>query len=247
MSQPPHSASNKASAQPRFDRAFIEEHRLLDRYLEGKLPFKGAREFEQWCADHPEYLEEIHLAGRTRASLELLEAAGRPQDLSEPGTPWWRTPWVSIGLGVTALVCAIGFFALLGMNALMDGKLATARAQLARGTMMPPLSEQELRIAPDHVPGLDQASIMVRRENPVLYALRIDMSYAPQRRFRVSVDKRDQGRALVINNLSKDSNGDLRVSFNTSALAGGRYDIRIEALPLLGAPIADGWFTMTVR
>ena len=118
---------------------------------------------------------------------------------------------MSIGLGVTALVCAIGFFALLGMNALMDGKLATARAQLARGTMMPPLSEQELRIAPDHVPGLDQAGIMVRRENAVLYALRIDMSYARQQRFRDSVDKRDQGRVLVINNLSKDSNGDLRV------------------------------------
>ncbi len=247
MSQQPNTASDKTAAPPRFDRAFIEEHRLLDRYLEGRLPFKGAREFEHWCADHPEYLEEIRLAGRTRASLELLEAAGRPQDLSEPGTPWWRTPWFLAGLGATALVCAVGFFALLGMNTLMQGKLSTARAQLARGTMMPPLSVQELRIAPDRVPGVDQARIMVRREIPALYALRIDMSSVRERRFRVSVDKRDQGRVLVINNLAKDSNGDLRVSFNTSALAGGRYDIRIEALPLLGAPIADGWIVMTVR
>ena len=237
----------KASAPPRFDRAFIEEHRLLDRYLEGKLPFKGAREFERWCADHPEYIEEIHLSGRTRAGLELLEASGRPQDLSEPGTPWWKTLWFSIGLAATALICAIGFFALLGKNALMERKLSAARAQLSLGTMMPPVSEEQVRVAPDHSPGLDHAGIMVHRNAPVLYALRIDMSYAREQRFRVTVDKRDQGRALVINNLTKDSNGELRVSFNTSALAGGRYDIRIEALPLLGTPIADGWIVMTVR
>ena len=239
--------NTKTPAPPRFDRAFIEENHLLDRYLEGKLPFKGAREFERWCADHPEYIEEIHLSGRTRAGLELLEASGRPQDLSEPGTPWWKTPWFSIGLAATALICAVGFFALLGMNALMERKLTAARAQLASGTMMPPVSEEQVRIAPDRSPGLDQARIVVDRKTPVLYALRIDMSYAREQRFRVSVDKRDQGRALVINNLTKDSNGELRVSFNTSALAGGRYDIRVEALPLLRAPVAVGWIVMTVR
>ncbi len=31
---------------PRFDRKFIEDHKLVERYLENKLPFKGARDLE---------------------------------------------------------------------------------------------------------------------------------------------------------------------------------------------------------
>lgn len=39
-------AENPRSEAPRIDRKFIEDHRLIDRYLEGKLPFKGARDLE---------------------------------------------------------------------------------------------------------------------------------------------------------------------------------------------------------
>ena len=35
-----------APASPRFDRKFIEDHKLVERYLENKLPFKGARDLE---------------------------------------------------------------------------------------------------------------------------------------------------------------------------------------------------------
>jgi hypothetical protein len=52
---------------------------------------------------------------------------------------------------------------------------------------------------------------------------------------------------MVIDNLLRDSNGDVKLAFNTSALSAGRYDVRIEALPLLGAPIAAGWLTLDVR
>ena len=36
-----------APVSPRFDRKFIEDHKLVERYLENKLPFKGARDLEQ--------------------------------------------------------------------------------------------------------------------------------------------------------------------------------------------------------
>ena len=83
---------------PRFDRKFIEDHKLVERYLENKLPFKGARDLENWCRAHPDYLNELKLSERAHASLKLLEASGRPQDLREPKPPWWKTIYVLIGL-----------------------------------------------------------------------------------------------------------------------------------------------------
>ena len=65
--------------------------------------------------------------------------------------------------------------------------------------------------------------------------------------FRVTVDKEGQGRALILNNVLKDSNNDLRMTFNTTGLSAGIYTVRIEALPPRGDPIPDGWLTLEVR
>ncbi len=72
---------------------------------------------------------------------------------------------------------------------------------------------------------------MVSRSAPQLIDLHIDMSYTTLMQFRVTVDKQDQGRALVLENLTKDSNSELRLTFNTTGLAAGIYTVRIEALP----------------
>src|ERR1700692_1987382 len=101
------SPGNPQTAPPRFDRKFIEEHQLIERYLQDKLPFKGARDLENWCRAHPEYLDGLKLAERTAASLKLLEASGRPQDLGEPATPWWKTTYVLIGLSVVTFLSLV--------------------------------------------------------------------------------------------------------------------------------------------
>jgi hypothetical protein len=79
--------------------------------------------------------------------------------------------------------------------------------------------------------------------------LHIDVSYVKAMAFRVVVDKTDQGRALIVDNLLKDSNGELRLTFNTSGLSNGTFVVRIEALPLRGdaAPTPEGWFLLEVR
>jgi hypothetical protein len=59
--------------------------------------------------------------------------------------------------------------------------------------------------------------------------------------FRMIVDKKDQGRALILNNLLKDSNGELRLTLNSTGLSAGIYTVRIEALPFAAAPIPMGW------
>src|ERR1700759_3663499 len=91
-----------APMSPRFDRKFIEDHKLVERYLENKLPFKGARDLEQWCRSHPDFLKALIRPERAHPSLKLLEARGHPQNLGEPKPPWWKSIYVLIGLAAVA-------------------------------------------------------------------------------------------------------------------------------------------------
>ncbi len=234
-------------AVSRFDRKFIEEHGLIERYLENKLPYKGARELENWCRANPQFLDELKMTERTHASLKLLEASGRPQDLREPQTPWWKTTAFLIGLGTASAASLIAFWALFGKYELIKGELEDANGKLHHGSLIAPGEQTSLRIAPDRAPNLNGARVSIDRHSAKLMALRIDVGNIHATQFRVIVDKKDQGRALTIENLARDSNGDLRLAFNTSALADGIYDVRIESMPLFGAQVPAGWLTLDVH
>jgi len=231
-----------APMRPRFDRKFVDEHRIVERYLEGMLPLKGAMELESWCRQHPEYLEGLKLSERATASLRLLEATGRPADLGEPKTPWWRTLYCTAGLSVVAIACLVACCAVYGKYAYQRGQLRDARLIATQGALAPAGTERSVRLEPDHAPGLGTAGVTVTRSNPELIRLLLAMGYSQGTAFRLTVDKRDQGRALVVENLLEDSNGDLRLAFNSSGLSPGAYDVRIESLPPRGAPVAVGWF-----
>jgi hypothetical protein len=236
-----------APVSPRFDRKFIEDHQLLERYLENKLPFKGARDLEQWCRSHPDYLNDLKLSERAHASLKLLEASGQPQDLREPKAPWWQSIYVLIGLGVVAFVCLVGFWVLAGKLVLLQGKLDDTKHSISQGPLVQPTVEKAIYITPDHAPGIDQARIKLSRAAPLLMDVHIDLGYTQkQMQFRLFVDKKDQGRALVLNNLLKDSNNELRLTLNSTGLSPGIYTVRIEALPPRGVPMGVGWLLLDV-
>src|SRR5450631_4930223 len=150
------SQGNPQTHSPRFDRKFIEDHQLLERYLENKLPFKGARDLENWCRAHPEYLNNLKLSERAQASLKLLEASGHAQDLREPPLPWWKTPYTLIGLGAVALLCLVAFWFLMGKYVLLRSELQDTRETAHQGSLVQPATERDLRIGPDRAPGLDR-------------------------------------------------------------------------------------------
>jgi hypothetical protein len=238
-----------AAPPPRFDAKFIEDHQLIERYLANKLPMKGARDLENWCRANPEYLNGLKLSERATASLKLLEASGQPLDLREPQPPWWKTPYVLIGLGLIAVVSLVAFWALFGKYELLRSELEDSRTRVHQGSLVQPSVESSLRVSPDRAPGKDFARISVNSSAPQLMDLHIDMSYSKAVQFRMIVDKKDQGRALILNNLLKDSNGELRMTLNTTGLAPGIYNVRIEALPFRasGSPSPEGWLIMEVH
>jgi len=236
------------TAPPRFDRGFIEDHQLVERYLEGKLPFKGARDLENWCRANPDYLNELKLAERAQSTLKLLEASGQPQDLGETEAPWWKSIYVPIGLGVVAILSLLAFWSLFGKYVLLKDKLEDTRTAMTQGTLVQPATTRAVSITPDRAPGVDQARIHVARSAPQLMDVHIDMGYTQKlTQFRLFVDKQDQGRALVLNDLVKDSNDELVMTLNSTGLAAGIYNVRIEALQSRGSPLPIGWLILEVH
>jgi hypothetical protein len=237
-----------APASPRFDRKFIEEHKLVERYLENKLPFKGARDLENWCRDNPEYLNELQLQERAQASLKLLEASGRPQDLREPQPPWWKTIYVLIGLCVVTFVSLIACWAVVGKYASLQRQLEDAKHVQAEGPLVQPAAENAYYVSPDRAPDVNKARIQVSRSSPQLMDVHIDLGFTQKiTEFRLIVDKKDQGRAMILNDLLKDSNGELRLTLNSTGLAAGTYLVRIEELPPRGTPTPIGWLSLEVN
>ena len=153
-----------------------------------------------------------------------------------------------IGLSVIAFLSLVAFWALFGKYVLLRGELEDVRTAATRGTLVQPASLHEIRVAPDRAPGIDKARITVSRSAPQLLDVHIDLNYTDKlMQFRMFVDKQDQGRALILENLLKDSNGELRMTLNSTGLGIGIYNVRFEALPPRGSPIEIGWLILDVR
>jgi hypothetical protein len=242
------SQGKSAPISPRFDRKFIEDHKLVERYLENKLPFKGARDLENWCRAHPDYLNELRLSDRAHASLKLLEASGRPQDLREPKPPWWQSIYILIGLCAVTVISLAACWAVAGKFSSLQSRIEDAKRVKDQGSLVQPTVESTKFVSPDKAPGIDRAKIVLNRNAPQLMDVHIDLGYTlKQMQFRMFVDKKDQGRALILNNLLKDSNGELRVTLNSTGLAAGTYIVRIESLPPKGIPAPIGWLLLEVQ
>jgi hypothetical protein len=52
---------------------------------------------------------------------------------------------------------------------------------------------------------------------------------------------------MVLHNVQKDSNGHVRVAFNTSALGPGNYQFSIEGLTWRGEARPEAWITLAVQ
>jgi hypothetical protein len=116
-------------------------------------------------------------------------------------------------------------------------RLAMLEKQAAEGFLLPPSSTQTIRIDPraSRVAGVDAGGLPQRID--LLIAATTDR----YDQFRVSLLREDGTALLHAERLVRDSNGDLRLSFNTTLLPNGRYRIRIEGYTWRGQlqPVAE--------
>jgi len=85
---------------------FVARNQVVERYLSGRLPLKGATDFERFCHQNPELLDEIGLPERVNAGLRLLEASGKPEPWQQAAQPVWQKPQAILGLGAAVLLLA---------------------------------------------------------------------------------------------------------------------------------------------
>ncbi len=234
-----------------LDREFIEKHHIVESYLAGRLPPRGVTDFERFCAAHPELLDEIGLAERVHKGLRLLEVAGLPDPWQPPPEPsGWRNGWrkPAVALGAIAL-CAV----LLIVGAVLAAKLQNRNAQAARLTrqiaeqpLEPVTSTRALRLLPSRSGPARESAVTVGGRGGVLADLKLDLSWAPYPQYRIAIDRAGEGRVAELHGLTRDSNGDLRLGLNTSALGPGLYQFTIEGLNWQGNPEPAAWISITI-
>jgi hypothetical protein len=231
-----------------MDRDFIARNQVVERYLSGRLPIKGATEFERFCKEHPGLLDEIGLPERVNAGLRLLEASGKPEPWQEAPQPLWQKPQVTLALAAAVVVLAMALAAVAGGNASKSHRIAELQRQATERALDPATSTREIRLLPSRSGASNSPAITIGIPGGAQLAdLKIDESRSAYHIFRVTVDRIDQGRVAVINNLAKDSNGHLRIALNTSALGPGNYQLTLEGLDWRGDPQPDSWITIGIQ
>jgi hypothetical protein len=230
-----------------MDRDFIARNQIVERYLSGRLPLKGATDFERFCRENPQVLDDLGLPERVNAGLRLLEASGKPEPWQEaPRSAWAKPQWV-FGLAAMVLVLGLALAVVMNNSASKTRKIEKLQKQAAEQPLEPATSTRSVRLVPSHDGASNTPAILIGGSPAQLVDLRIDESRSAYKTFSITIDRIDQGRVAVIHNLMKDSNGHLRIALNSSALGPGNYQLTIEGLSWRGDPEPDSWVTIGIQ
>jgi hypothetical protein len=231
-----------------MDRDFIARNQVVERYLSGRLPIKGATDFERFCREHPELLDELGLPERVNAALRLLEASGKPEPWAEPKKAFWQKLEIVLGLLGATMALAVALAIVASGSAQKTRHIAALQQEATERPLDPATSTRDIRLLPSRDGASDTPAIIIGGGSEAQLAdFRIDESRSPYRLFRITIDRINQGRVGIIDHLAKDSDGNLRIALNSTALGPGDYQLTIEGLSWQGQPQPDSWVTIGVR
>jgi len=236
-----------AATTPLMDRDFIARNQIVERYLSGKLPIKGATDFERFCRAEPDLLDEIGLPERVNAGLRLLEASGKPEPWQQAPKKLWEKPQLSIGLGAAIVLLAVTLAVVGSASADKTRSITKLKAAIAEQPLEPAATTRTIRLVPSRTGSSNTPAITLGGTPAELDELHIDMTRSPYRAFRVTIDRVDQGRVAILHNIMKDSNGQLHLALNSSALGPGLYQFTIDGLTWRGDPEPDAWITIGIE
>ena len=242
----PAAASSAAAPPPNMDRDFIARNQIVERYLSGKLPIKGATDFERFCKANPDLLDTLGVPERVNAALRLLEASGKPEPWAEAPKKFYEKPHLAIGLGAALIVTLVGLAIAASGSSAKTAKIASLQKAVAEQPLEPATSTRTIRLLPSFKGSTNTPAVVVGGLNAQLADMRIDLSRSTYRNFRITIDRIDQGRVGILHNVQKDSNGHVRLSLNSSALGPGNYQFAIEGLTWKGDPVPEAWITVGI-
>lgn len=229
-----------------MDREFVLRHQILERYLTGKLPLKGTQDFERFCRENPGVLEELRFADRVEAGLKLLDRSGTPLPWEErPRQLWEKLPFIATSAAL-ALIFGIASLVLASKLSSRSHALADATARALSQPLDPATSTRTLVVVPSRTAPSLRSVATLGGAGAQMADLKVDLSWSHFNVFRVTIDRVDQGRVAVLGHVLRDSNGQLRLSFNTTALGPGDYQFAFDGVSLHGDLTPQAWVTLAV-
>jgi len=230
-----------------MDRDFIARNQIVERYLSGRLPLKGATDFENFCKENPKVLDELGLPERVNAGLRLLEASGKPEPWQEKSPRFWSRPQFVLGLVAAVVLLGVALAITASNVSIKEQKIARLEKQASERPLEPATTTRVIRLVPSHEAASNTPAVTIGGGAAQLVDFKIDETRSAYKTFRVTIDRIDQGRVAVLHNLVKDSNGHLRIALNSSALGPGNYQLAIEGLSWRGDPEPDSWVTIGIQ
>lgn len=260
-----------------MDRQHIENENIVERYLSGDLTVREARDFENYCRDHPEFLKNLPIPVRLKTRL-----ARRPVQDSETGMfeaipssvthaavdagdddfePHSGNDRRSIGsraapggsraliLGLLlALMGAVAGLVVYGMRAnALTKQMQSLRQDVRDNQVQAPGSVQVYRVAPVRAKP-ERATLAIGWPvPPQLLDLHIDVSEGRYSQFQVTIDNVAAGRLMQIRRVARDSNRELRLGINSSAFGPGEYLLRIDGYTWRGQTEEIGWVRLDLQ
>jgi hypothetical protein len=242
----PSAAVSPPPTPGRMDREFVIKNRLVERYIGGRLPVRGAQDFERFCREHPELLDEIGLTEHINAALRLLDASGRASPWEPQPKRWWEKLPVLIATAVMAFGLACTALVLSSKLSTRDHTIAGLQERVRAQPLDPAQSTRSITIVPNRISPSRRSLVTIGGGTAQIADFKIDLSWTPLNVFRITVDRIDQGRVAILHNVQRDSNGNIHLELNSSALGPGDYQLTIEGLNWRGDPIPQAWATITI-
>ena len=234
-----------ALAAAGMDRDFIVRNQIIERYIGGKLPVQGALEFERFCREHPEIVDEIALTDRISAALRLLDASGRSTPWEQRSKRWWEKLPVLIGVSALALALAASCLVIRGKVSARDRTINALEQRAVTQPLDPAKSTRAITVIPNRIGPSTASLVTIGGRDAQMADLKFDLSWSQFTAFLVTIDRVDQGRVGVLHNLQRDSSGNLHIELNSSALGRGAYQLTIEGLNWRGEPVPQAWTTIS--
>lgn len=230
-----------------MDRAFIEKNQIVERYLAGKLPPRGIVDFEAYCRENPDFVEGMGLAARVNAAVRLLEASGQPEPWHEkPKQFWEQLPFIA-SAAAAAVILLILALVLWSRLATAEKQISALETAVIEKPLDPATARRGIKISPSRT-GLPAAAMFsIGGRDTEFVEMKVDLSWAKTSTFRVSLDRVGHSGVALWHNLLRDSNGELRISLNSSVLGPGDYTLTIDALDWRGTARPTAWARFTVR
>ena len=258
-----------------MDRKYIEAEHIVDRYLSGDLSVREAREFEQYCQEHPEALKSMPIPVRLKARLArrpstdsetgvfkaipssathaALYVADEGIDLEEEARQFARAATgsnnrtVLIGL-VFALIAAVaGVIAYAVQANSLSKQIRTMERAAQAAQMQAAGSTRVYRVEPIRSKPSQPTLALGWMDPPQWMDLYINVSEGKYNQFMVTVEKVDGGLVMQLRRIARDSNRELRLSLNSSAFGPGDYLVRIDGYNWRGQTENVGWLMIGLK